>query len=106
MKIHDLHDSDRVNERHPIYGQLAEETAALEVLIMLNQFFNSYETSVTAAPDATAALPDANAAAPDAISRSATDPDALHWYRPVALLGYSPVRRSEIENAARSRAGS
>ena len=49
---------------------------------MLNQFFNSYETSVTAASDATAALPDASAAAPDAISRAATDPDALHWYRP------------------------
>ena len=77
MKIHDLHDTDRVNERHPIYGQLAEETAALEVLIMLNQFFNSYETSVTAASGATAALPDASAAAPDAISRPATDPDAL-----------------------------
>ena len=43
MKIHDLHDSDRGYRCH------AEETAALEVLIMLNQFFNSYETTASAA---------------------------------------------------------
>ena len=79
MKIHDLHDSDRVDERRPIYGQLAEETAALMVFVMLDQYLNSYVTPVTAASDATAALPDANAEAPDAISRSVTDPDALHW---------------------------
>ena len=41
MKIHDLHDTDRVDERHPIYGQLAEETAAFMVFVMLDQYLNS-----------------------------------------------------------------
>jgi len=82
MKIHDLYDSDCERDELQIWTTYGPDCTFELFAIMLNLYLNSYETSVTAASDATTALPVASAEAPDAISRSVTDPDALHWYRP------------------------